>query len=324
MSSGPYAKNWLFTLFDKDDFKYYIFDMDLTYVSYLVAQREICPRTLRPHVQGYLQLRVRKRLPYLKSLSATAHWQAADGTPEENWNSSSKERTRDPDHPELLEIGTRSFSGKRSDLDSVHDSLREGITRESFIDRHFSVNARYPRLYERYHAAGVEPRSALEETKCTLIYGPPGTGKSRLAHHKGSFSPNGFYVKSAGKWWDGYIGQRIVLFDDFGSNSMSFKDFKRTVDRYPLRVEVKGSDVELAATEFYITSNELPHEWWAGEKIGIDRLGAITRRITSVIWFLGNLIAYEFPTYKDFFDAYQLGPDNPNFLQKSVPIIFDF
>ena len=60
------------------------------------------------------------------------------------------------------------------------------------------------------------------------------------------------------KWWDGYHGEKTVIFDDFKGSSMRLHDFQLIVDRYPVKVETKGSTVELSATRLVFTSNKHP------------------------------------------------------------------
>lgn len=80
---------------------------------------------------------------------------------------------------------------------------------------------------------------------------------------------------------------------------MSLTDFKLVVDRYPLRVEVKGSFVDLAATHFIFTTNIDPLDWWKEEVVGAEK-SAITRRIT-LIWVFLEIGKYqEFTSWKDY------------------------
>lgn len=77
---------------------------------------------------------------------------------------------------------------------------------------------------------------------------------------------------------------------------MCFTDFKLTVDRFPLRVEIKGAYRHLEATTFVISSNFKPQEWWSPE-VTAGTESAIFRRITEVYHFtdLGRFIHY--PSY---------------------------
>ncbi len=106
----------------------------------------------------------------------------------------------------------------------------------------------------------------------------------------------GHYDHVFGKWWDGYRGERIVILDDFRGSSLSITHFKRLLDRYALRVEVKGASCPMAATHFFITTNLEPKEWWAEELYAREE-SAITRRITKVLYFEEVGKFFEFPDY---------------------------
>ena len=59
--------------------------------------------------------------------------------------------------------------------------------------------------------------------------------------------------------------EETVIFDDFKGSSMRLHDFQLIVDRYPVKVETKGSTVELSATRLVFTSNKHPSEWYSGD-----------------------------------------------------------
>jgi hypothetical protein len=91
-------------------------------------------------------------------------------------------------------------------------------------------------------------------------WGATGSGKSRLASELAGVDA---YWKPQGKWWDGYTGQSNVILDDFRADWFSYGYMLRLLDRYPLKVEVKGSYVEFVATHIYITSHMNPTECFA-------------------------------------------------------------
>ncbi len=61
-------------------------------------------------------------------------------------------------------------------------------------------------------------------------------------------------------WFDGYDGEKYLLFDDYrGELSMGY--LLQVCDKYPLRVEKKGATVAAEWERVYFTSN-LPVELW--------------------------------------------------------------
>ena len=87
------------------------------------------------------------------------------------------------------------------------------------------------------------------------ITGPSGSGKSKLAYEIGEelFEDN-VYWKDGEKWWDGYDGHECVIIDDFRGNNMKFNYLLKVLDRYPMRVEVKGGYRQLKAKIIMITT----------------------------------------------------------------------
>nr|WQA30109.1 MAG: rep protein [Cressdnaviricota sp.] len=97
------------------------------------------------------------------------------------------------------------------------------------------------------------------------------------------------------KWFDGYGGERTIIFDDFCGSSLPFSTFKRVVDRYPFRVELKGSTCEMVATNFIFTTNQEPSSWWSKEVV--PQPDAIFRRIGKVVWFRSENHFSLYPDY---------------------------
>lgn len=100
----------------------------------------------------------------------------------------------------------------------------------------------------------------------------------------------GIYVKSPNsKWWDGYAGEKIVVFNDFSGSWFKFHDLMAIFDPYPLLVETKGGHVQLLATEFRVSSNYPPLGWYSSQKYPF---AALNRRLTKVVHYP---YAYPYP-----------------------------
>lgn len=288
------AKNWCFTLnnpvLDESDILYILSD-----AAYIVFQLEIGDNGT-PHYQGYCSFTKRMTLPQVRSLLGTAHWEIARGTPSENKTYCTKSDTRVGD---FCESGIfPEGSGHRTDLDRLHSALKDGLTQKEYASQYFSQFISRPNLVETWNLAQISPRDPSEAVTCILLIGPPGTGKSRAAHYyaKQFYGPNGFYGHTLGKWWDGYRGEQCVILDDFRGSSMSFTSFKHLVDRYPLRVEVKGASCNMAATHFYITTNQEPEKWW-NQEVTAQEHSAVFRRIDTVLFFCTLNSFIPFPSY---------------------------
>lgn len=138
-----------------------------------------------------------------------------------------------------------------------------------------------PRLSQLRNLLCPRKRNPDSSFICEVYYGPPGTGKSKAMFQ--SFPEA--YIKPSGRWWDYYNGESTVLMDDFDGCFLSFGDFKRYVDRYPLYVEVKGGYIPVLATHWVITTNVYPSHWWAKEVTGENGRNAIWRRFSRMVLF---------------------------------------
>lgn len=300
-TSRPQGKNWCFT-FNNPDMDDLQMAMALHCSVYAVWQLEE-GESGTPHYQGYAMFDDRLRLSQVRAFLPLAHWEVAKGTPKQN-----KEYcTKEPRIAPFAEIGIfpETAQGKRTDLDSLHSALKDGLGQADYANNYFSLFVRYPNLVTNYVNSQVAPRTGEKETECWLFIGRRSeTGKSRLARGLAELLyGDSVYRKFPGKWWDGYSGQTAVILDDFRGSSLSFTDFKLCVDRYPLRVEVKGSTCHLAATHFFITSNFEPFEWWSPEIIGPDH-SPIFRRITKVFYMPLPGKVTVFPSYANYHHHY--------------------
>ena len=293
------ARSWCFTLNNpKITADELVALLEPLEVRYLVFQLEVGDSGT-PHFQGYVVFKNKKRLsPLTKAiLPSSAHWSVAKAGATKNRDYC----TKPPRIGEFREFGEfpEKQQGARSDLVEVQSALKAGLTNKDYCDGHFDLFVRYPNLVSNYNIAQIEPREDGCEIACMLIIGPPGTGKSRAASHIASRLGFGEpYRHDTGKWFDGYRGERLIILDDFRGSCLSFTDFKRLVDRYALRVQVKGSTCPMAATHFIITSTVEPTAWWKEEVTGgVDNETAITRRITEVVYFPENGRFCQFDSY---------------------------
>lgn len=110
-----------------------------------------------------------------------------------------------------------------------------------------------------------------------VFCGPPGTGKSRRAWDEAGLDA---YPKDpTSKFWDSYQGEEHVVIDEF-RGGVDVSDLFRWLDRYPVRVQIKGSACVLRATKIWITSNLHPRHWYP--TMDPFTLGALERRINIV------------------------------------------
>ena len=115
------------------------------------------------------------------------------------------------------------------------------------------------------------------ERTCHVYWGPTGAGKSRRAWEESGLDA---YPKDPRtKFWCGYRGHEHVVVDEF-RGGIDIAHILRWLDRYPVRVEIKGSSVPLCATRLWFTSNTHPSQWWPD--LDVATLNAFYRRVEIV------------------------------------------
>lgn len=252
-------------------------------VDYAVGQVESGTHG-KTHMQGYIETTIRRRLAWLKKhVSSTAHWERRRGTAREAIAYCKKEETRINGPFEYGEPNG-DHAGKRNDLLEAKKQLDTGMTVAALAkdDAFFASCARNYKFFDWYTKhAGLKnpPRTKENIVEVLLLIGEAGTGKTR---HAAEQYPDAYWKPSQSKWWDGYQGEKTVVFDDFNHGWFTWDTFMRIIDRYPLKVEYKGGHVDFCATTMVLTSNTHPRYWY--KNMG-NRWPALQRRITRILHF---------------------------------------
>lgn len=154
------------------------------------------------------------------------------------------------------------MSGKLEEAFSViKEKIDLGATMEELYQDHFFVFSRNRRHLEPYINSR---RCERIPPKVEVLIGATGVGKTRYVHELARIHFGGdLWIYDGEKdkeWFDGYVGQRVALFDDF-RGEIHFSRLLRLLDRYPCQVPVKGGFVRWNPERIFITSN-VSYEWW--------------------------------------------------------------
>lgn len=243
-------RNVCFTSFSDD-----IPEYDRDVMTYMVFQQELSPETKRLHWQGYVEFSKQVGLKYIKEALGECHIEPRRGTAKQAAEYCKKQESR-VQGP--FEHGTISSPGRRSDMEEIHQMVKEHKSIREIYDSFPSQAVRYGRgirdLQAVLHPPVVRPRPQIY-----ILVGPPGSGKSRWA---ATNFPDAYWAKDTPQaWFDGYDGQDTVIFDEFDAN------IPRTVmlqilDYVPLRMPIKGGYVTLNANKFVFTSNRPVDQWY--------------------------------------------------------------
>lgn len=203
------------------------------------------------------------------------HLAMSNGTSPQNIEYCSK------DNNDVLVYGetatTGGPSGKKSELAAAMIKDGASIKRvaeempDYFIHAYRGIKALKDALF-----SCDEPRDFKSFVK--VYFGATGTGKSRKAHDEDSIQ----WTHGGDRWFDGYQGQEVVLFDDFAgvSSGITFRKLLQLTDRYPLTVPVKGGFTNWRPRTIIFTTNVYPDQWYPGEDYS-----PLKRRIDELIQF---------------------------------------
>lgn len=277
------SRYWCFTLNNPTENEYtYLTSLDLPRgLSYICVGRER-GASGTPHLQGYIECAQRVKLSGIrKILSSTRyHLEQRRGTQSEAITYCKK----DGDWKESG-VPVISTQGKRTDLIPFIDELRSGKSLQS-------VALDFPEIYCRYRnglrdiSRWVQP-TRTEPPSVTWISGEPGVGKTRWVYEFALQTSQEIWTYPGARWFDGYSGQPIVLFDDFGDDeipagqrAIEYTLFLRLTDRYPMSVEVKGGFVQWTPKHIFFTSNRVINLLYC--KCNLWNPDAITRRVGTI------------------------------------------
>ena len=239
-------------------------------VRYLVFGREVGVENHVPHLQGYIYFHNPKYWTQtIKFLdNERIHIEAAMGTPEQNTAYCTKDDS-------FQEIGEPPQQGKRADIAKVKKLVKEGKTMPEIIEDESTTSYQSLRCAELLMKYTKMPERD-EPPHVTWICGPTGLGKTRMAFNEAKATGLDIW-KSAGnlRWWEGYYGQKCVIIDEFRRDFCKFHELLQILDRYPLRVETKGSSCWLRAKFIWITSCSRPEDVYNTR----EDLGQLLRRI---------------------------------------------
>lgn len=284
---------WCFTVhetgFEKEDGTGFVVPNDHEHFKYCVYQMEACPDTGSLHYQGYVEFKENKRIKAVKKLFQCPgmHLEPRQGTAADARNYCMKADTR-VEGWGPFEYGKFTGQGARSDLGDMVDKARRGVSSSEICDAHPGSYARYYKAVQHIRALAVvdEPKRT-KPLEVVLMIGKPGTGKTRAAYDFADGVKKAMWAipVRAGRsmWFDNYVGQPIVLLDDF-SGGMPLDQLLRLIDRYPVQVEVKGGHVYWCPETIIVTTNVHPKDWYDYSK-RTDSMAALKRRFTHVLDF---------------------------------------
>lgn len=259
------AKTWKFTDFDmRRDF------WERLDVNVIAFGEEVCPSTGKAHIQGHVTFKRTYRLAALKKLHETAHWSKALCT---DFNYELK--------GENVFVKDNRKQGERSDLKRAAAMMLDKKKVATIARECPETWVRYGKGLLHLASAVIEPRDGSIAPTVTVYYGRTGTGKSRKAREDLSLLGDRWvWTPARGQWFDGYVGQENVIFDEF-RGQLPLGMLLTLLDRYDCPVQYKGGTVEFNTLNIIITSPCHPRFWY--EKLEHeDTWEQLKRRLTFI------------------------------------------
>lgn len=231
-----------------------------------------------PHLQGYVAYTKKVRFGTVKrDLPDGAHIEqkVKHSTPSQ----AAEYCKKDGDYQEFGQCP--GGAGTRSDLAELYQSIQDGARREDIGGEFPGQYIRYGRrIDELIRRRSDRPRDRTTTVRVYAICGRTGVGKSRFVWDK--FGQDLYVHGTNPRFFDGYDGHSVALFDDYDGSVFKLSYFLRILDRYPLRVEIKGDTINWRPDIIFITSNKKVQDWYPNSYF--EHQEALQRRIEKEFW----------------------------------------
>lgn len=242
-------------------------------VDYLCYGKEV-GESGTPHLQGYIKFKNPRSFKSVVKKHHRWHLEKAIKPPLANKRYCEKQG-------DFTEFGNSpKGKGKRSDIDIVKEMVKEGKPMSEICDEVTSYQGlKFAETLKKY--------KEIKRTWKPNVYwfwGASGTGKTRRAYE---MFPDAWESGRDGKWWEGYDGHENIILDDFRADFCKFHELLRILDRYPYRIETKGSSRQLLARNIVITSPYRPSEIYRNKTQ--EDIYQLIRRIDIVEHFGGSI-----------------------------------
>lgn len=228
-------------------------------MKYLIFGREV-GQSGTPHLQGYVQLKSRKRLQSVKKLIGEGHFEISRGSAASNVRYCKKDG-------DYCEFGQLQRSSRETGGCHQEESCREILRMHKEKIPTDEIEDEYPSQYRAIQAlAHRRYNHRTEAPKVLYLHGKSGVGKSYNTQRACEDASLSYYFRPPGeKWWPGYEQQNVVILEEFAS-CFTCTVFLVMCDRSPFIVEIKCGHVPFNSDFIIVISNEAPEEQYSGVK----------------------------------------------------------
>lgn len=262
------SRCYQFTAYKNLEFNLYktIFNEYNDLIRFLVGGYEICPKSKRKHIQGFIQFyQTTRGTRVQKLLRDKLHIETMYSDEFSNNKYCKKDGL-------FFSHGKLTTQGKRPDLDVLW------LMAKDLNVRFYNLKLEMPSLYSRYRNGVIDVRNAIIEKtaftigfrkiKVTMILGDAGVGKSRYVMDKYGYDNVYKLNRPPTKVlrFCGYDGHKVLLIDDF-YGWIRYNTMLDLLDGYPYKLDVKFGSTYALFDKIYITSNCSPKLWYCNLKL---------------------------------------------------------
>jgi len=285
---NAHSHGYCFTHFNyTDEIEHKLKDFGADYGIY---QPEKCPTTGRPHLQGYLYWKNKKRGGAILKAFPGGNWRVAYGHASHNFVYCTKTETSTG---EVVEWGTKPMD--QATKGETQKEKWKQVLKFARAGNFDAIEEDYPEIIMFHDALCVKhfqkamgsavPKIIDGDMPGVWIVGPKGSGKSATARDMalsmyGCEDP--FSKPCNNFWWTGYAFQNTVILDDMDPTCADHSyDFKTWIDRYKTNVRIHQGMICINPENFIVTSQYDIATVFA--KQGQEVVEAMERRFPKVI-----------------------------------------
>ena len=195
---------------------------------------------------------------------------------------------KEDDNP-VTSWGERPIEGVSDDpWASIMQMVKDGFSDLEIIEAWPGHGIRNRAAIGQYRLALAREKVSWTEMDVTYISGPSGCGKTRsiLYDENGQYNHDVYRVTDKKHPWDGYNGQKIVLFEEFRS-SYKIEEMLNWIDGHPCELPARYAPKMKLFDTVYIVSNWKFEEQYIGQQTGHEgkreSFAAFKRRITTFV-----------------------------------------
>lgn len=215
------------------------------------------------HTHLYLQGRGGINFSTVKKRFEGGHFEMAKGTALQNkeyvsksgkWENDKKQDTKvEGTFEEWGEMPVER-QGARNDLGDIYSMIKQGMTNFQIIEQVPDIMFQVDKLESiRQTVRDEQFADTWRDLHVTYVYGDTGTGKTRNIMERYGYR-NVYRVTDYAHPFDGYLGQDVILFEEFRS-SLHLGDMLKYLEGYPVVLPCRYVNRQACFTKVYICTN---------------------------------------------------------------------